>query len=593
MSRTRTLQELRTEVRQRADMVNSAFVTDQLVDRCINQSWAQLYDRLLATGEDYYIKYVDLGPQAGTSTSPTNYDDLQSVGLTPFATLSPALVGGYVWCVDGNNHVVAVSPTTGELLAYTFAGNPTRREACSDGSRYVMIAGNPESVIGFNPTLPPTAAFATTSWSPPLGPNEDVDTENGVYFDSVSGEYVTMFRDTSVYTSRLVRFTVVGAVATITASVSLPAAPAIQDVARLLYSRPGFVGIWSVGNFQEFDLSSMSASTTVAYAPKLEFGAYDAATGRALCVSQGAPYMPVFDVSGAALLGTLDAAVTSAGATPGYGAPRAVNGKWWLSVFGTTSPPTVAGYPVVVEADPATLSAQPLLSVPGTTGIWADSFVPGVMLAVRSTFPLGITSGADDSFAVYAFGATSQTSTDFYDFESFTSSTNAPATDVYQVRGVDARYSDNVVVNLPRYNWEERNVYNTLPQLTPYYPVTAYRVIQNPLNGKDCIQFIPTTPNGVSSYRVWYYPNPKVLTANTDTIDGRSGWEEWVVVDAAIKLLTIEESDTSGLEREAQRVWARIMGVVENRDAGQGKRITDVNMNAAGWPFPAGYPRRY
>ena len=593
MARSRTLLQLREEVRQRADMVNSAFVTNAEVDRCINQSWAQLYDRLLATGEDYYIKYVDLGPQAGTSTSPTNYDDLQSAGLTPFVAVSPAMVGGYVWCVDGNNRVVAVSPTTGELLAYTFAGNPTRREACSDGSRYVMIAGNPESVIGFNPTLPPTAAFATTSWSPPLGPNEGVDTRNGVYFDTVSGEYVTMFRDSSLYTSRLVRFTVAGTVATITASASLPAAPAIQDVARMLYSRPGFVGIWSVGNFQEFDLSSMTASTIVAHAAKLDTGAFDTATSRAVCVSQTAPYLPVFDVIGSSQVGSLDAAVTAAGATPGYGFPRSVGGKWWMSVFTTLAPPSVAGYPAVVECDPAALSAQILVSVPGTTGIWADSFAPGVMLALRSTFPLGVTSGADDSFGVYAFGSVSQTSTDYANFEDYIASNGQPATDVYQVRGVDAVYSSNLIVNLPRYNWEERNLYNAVPELTPYSPISAYRVIQNPLNGKDCIQFIPGTPNGVSRYRVWYYPNPKVLTADTDTIDGRSGWEEWVVVDAAMKLLAKEESDTSQLEREAQRVWARIMAVAENRDAGQSKRITDVSMNSGTWPYPTGFPRRF
>lgn len=593
MARSRTLLQLREEVRQRADMVNSAFVTNAEIDRCINQSWAQLYDRLLATGEDYYIKYVDLGPQASVSTSPANYNDLQSVGLTPFVAVSPVLVGGYVWCVDGQNNVVAVSPTSGQLLAYAFAGNPTRREACSDGSLFVMIAGNPESVIGFNPTFPPTAAFATTSWSPPLGANEGIDTQNGVYFDTVTGEYVTMIRDASVYTSRLVRFTVVGAVATITASASLPAAPTIQDVAQMLYSRPGFVGIWSVGNFQEYNLVSMTASTSVAHAPKLWAGAYDAATSRALCASQASPYYPVFDVAGSSLVGTVDAAVTACGATPGYGFPRAVGGKWWLSVFSTTAPPTVAGYPSVVECDPATLSAQVLVSVPGTTGVWADSFAPGVMLAVRSTFLLGVSSGNSDSFGVYAFGSTTQTSTDFANFEDYTSSNGQPATDVYQVRGVDAVYSSNLIVNLPRYNWEERNLYNAVPELTPYSPISAYRVIQNPINGKDCMQFIPGTPNGVSYYRVWYYPNPKVLVSDADSIDGRSGWEEWVVIDAAMKLLAKEESDTSQLEREAQRVWARIMAVAENRDAGQSKRITDVSMNSGTWPYPTGFPRRF
>ena len=60
-----------------------------------------------------------------------------------------------------------------------------------------------------------------------------------------------------------------------------------------------------------------------------------------------------------------------------------------------------------------------------------------------------------------------------------------------QVRGVDAVYGDNVVVNLPRFNWEERNIYAAAPTLVPYYPVVAYRVMQNPTTGLDAIELIP------------------------------------------------------------------------------------------------------
>lgn len=601
MARSRTLLQLRDEVRQRADMVNSAFVTDAEVDRCINQSWAQLYDRLLATGEDYYIKYVDITLPAGQSVSPPTPSaySLSSVGLTPFACVSPTLLAGSVWMADGQNHVAAVSPTTGQLLAYALAGNPLRREACSNGTEFVVIANNgPEQVIGFTPSLPPASAFATTSWSPALGANEDVDTANGVYFDSATNQYVTMVRDTVAYTSRLLRFTVVGTVATISASLSLPAAPSIQDVAQMLYSRPGFVGIWSVGGFHEVDVSTMTITTTVAHAAKLDTAAYDSTTARVVAVAQTAPHLPVFDIGTATQIGTLDAALVAAGGTPGAGFPRSVGGKWWLSTYFVPPPPlpTVAAFPLVAECDPATLAVQPILSVLGTGGLWADSFAPGVALLHRTTFPLGVLSGQEDSFGVYAFSSATgpvQTSTDFADFQNYTASNGQPAIDVYQVRGVDAVYSSSVIVNVPRYNWEERNVYSGIPEVAPYSPISAYRVIQNPINGNDCIEFIPATPNGVSYYRVWYYPNPKVLTAPTDTIDGRSGWEEWVVIDAAMKLLAKEESDTSALEREAQRVWARVMAVAENRDAGQGKRITDVAFNSGAWPYPTGFTRRY
>ena len=66
MARSRNIVQLRAEVRQRADMVNSAFVTDFDVDLAILQSCAQLYDEMCATGEDYFIKYVDItAPNGG------------------------------------------------------------------------------------------------------------------------------------------------------------------------------------------------------------------------------------------------------------------------------------------------------------------------------------------------------------------------------------------------------------------------------------------------------------------------------------------------------------------------------------------------
>jgi len=588
MSRTRTLQELRTEVRQRADMVNSAFVTDQLVDRCINQSWAQLYDRLLATGEDYYIKYVDLPAQPSTSSSASAYT-LSSVGMVR-ASVRPVVIGSLGWCVSINGFL-SFNLTSGVLQSFTSLSN-MRTATAYNGAQYVVMHGpsGAPSVHLYAPITPtPTLVAQTTTWSPALG-TQTIPSDSGVFYDDASNEYVTLIEDSVGGTCRVARFTIVGTVATETAT---SANFTLGTYSALLYMRQGRVAFLANSTFRELNTATLAVASTVAVALTRATGAYDATSQRAILATGapvGSPCYLVVDVAGQTVVGSIDAQVTAAGGSLGTTFPTSTpDGKWLLTAWQTAAPGAInVGAPAVIEVDPATLACSQVVSLPGSYGLWALR-TGGALIANRTTLPL---SGWFDTANV-VYSASANTSSDFYDFESFTSSTNALATDVYQVRGVDARYSDNVVVNLPRYNWEERNVYNTLPQLTPYYPVTAYRVIQNPLNGKDCIQFIPTTPNGVSSYRVWYYPNPKVLTANTDTIDGRSGWEEWVVVDAAIKLLTIEESYTSGLEREAQRVWARIMGVVENRDAGQGKRITDVNMNAAGWPFPAGYPRRY
>ena len=259
----------------------------------------------------------------------------------------------------------------------------------------------------------------------------------------------------------------------------------------------------------------------------------------------------------------------------------------------------------------------------------------------------------------------------FYDLPLFTSSTGTVASDVYQIRGVDANYSGNVMVNLPRFSFEERNLYLAAPALTPYYPIVAYRFMQNPTTQADALEIIPSTSTGVTNLRVWYYPNPQVLTMTatvTDTttvftngtytnvpltggtgtgllatvviaatnlfsvtitnpgagygpdsftwglaaaavhalspavavggvvssssLDGRSGWDEWVVVDAATKLLTKEESDTTQLERENARIWQHITLAAQNRDSGQSKRIVDTSYNTGMWPYTgAGFRR--
>lgn len=55
MATTMTLAELKTAVRQRADMVNSQFVTDNELKSYINQSYFELYDLLIQKYGDNYF----------------------------------------------------------------------------------------------------------------------------------------------------------------------------------------------------------------------------------------------------------------------------------------------------------------------------------------------------------------------------------------------------------------------------------------------------------------------------------------------------------------------------------------------------------
>lgn len=83
MARTRTLLELRTDVRRRADQVGSGFITDAELTELINQSNAELYDLLVAArGQDYY---------EATKT----FQTVQGQQLYPFAAMAPPLTDFY------------------------------------------------------------------------------------------------------------------------------------------------------------------------------------------------------------------------------------------------------------------------------------------------------------------------------------------------------------------------------------------------------------------------------------------------------------------------------------------------------------------
>lgn len=88
-------------------------------------------------------------------------------------------------------------------------------------------------------------------------------------------------------------------------------------------------------------------------------------------------------------------------------------------------------------------------------------------------------------------------------------------------------------------------------------------------------------------FTLWYIPKPTELSADADTFDGINGWEEYVIVDAAIKMRTKEETDTTDLKMEKQALKSRIEDMSQDRDTGEPERIADVrdnsNVDSFGW----------
>lgn len=154
------------------------------------------------------------------------------------------------------------------------------------------------------------------------------------------------------------------------------------------------------------------------------------------------------------------------------------------------------------------------------------------------------------------------------------------APNFYKLLGVDIglNLSNNAWVTLKKFDFISRNRY-VYPNISSTFLGVfnlRYRVVGNTL------MFIPT-PSGNQIVRVWYIPRLTQLLKDTDIMDGISGWTEYVIIDAAIKAMQKEESDTSVLMMQKQALMKRIEESASNRDAGQPDTISNIRTNGERW----------
>lgn len=144
-----------------------------------------------------------------------------------------------------------------------------------------------------------------------------------------------------------------------------------------------------------------------------------------------------------------------------------------------------------------------------------------------------------------------------------TDSYSLPA-DFYKLLGVDVDYNGQQIAIKP-FMFAERSRMQTALSGAPF----RYR-----LQGSN-IKFIPE-PDTSYTVTLWYVPRFTALSADASTFDGINGWEEYVIVDAAIKMLQKEESDVSILMAQKEALRGRINTMAANRDSGEPQRIVDV-----------------
>lgn len=93
--------------------------------------------------------------------------------------------------------------------------------------------------------------------------------------------------------------------------------------------------------------------------------------------------------------------------------------------------------------------------------------------------------------------------------------------------------------------------------------------------------FANSVPQSGQTVRILYTPLPTLPTADSDTIDGVNGWEEYVIIDAALKALAKEEADVSAMMARKAAMIRRLEGETANRDSGSAGRISDTLFSGA------------
>ena len=154
--------------------------------------------------------------------------------------------------------------------------------------------------------------------------------------------------------------------------------------------------------------------------------------------------------------------------------------------------------------------------------------------------------------------------------------------DFYKLRGldrsIDGSGSESSWWSVDNFNFAERNKYNAT---FTYYSGRVFPLVKYRIFGAN-LRLIPAA-QAPGVYRIWYVPKATTLTNDSDSFDGINGWEEYVVVDCAIKMLQKQEDDVSVLMNQKQELKARIEAMAADRDAGTPERITDARGNNGSW----------
>jgi hypothetical protein len=137
--------------------------------------------------------------------------------------------------------------------------------------------------------------------------------------------------------------------------------------------------------------------------------------------------------------------------------------------------------------------------------------------------------------------------------------------DFYKLKGIDL-VSGSQKQALRRFMFEERNKKGAL----------RYRLMG------DKVQFLDDDKYGDKSLLFWYVPT----YVNGSSLDGINGYEEYVVLDVMIKILSKEQSeDVPTLINQKMFQLKRVEDAASNRDASQPSRVNITRNVQTHWDW--------
>lgn len=147
--------------------------------------------------------------------------------------------------------------------------------------------------------------------------------------------------------------------------------------------------------------------------------------------------------------------------------------------------------------------------------------------------------------------------------------TVALPSDCDEVRAVTWTPDTDQSYDLNRFEWGERTNFPSDRGLS-YCPIGG-------------VLHIYPASRAAGPYRLDYIPGPVALVADGDLVSVVvDRWNEYIVLATAIKARDVEESSTTALEAQRQRMEKRIKSETRRVDANRPRRVVDVTSSR--WP---------